>query len=198
MDIETFVRENVHVPYCISFFDGSNNYSYSLNFYKNSDNMIIDCIKDVMVKKYDNYKIYIHNLARFDGIFLLRILANLGKCNPIIHDGKLISIGFSYKGYNVTFRDSKQLLTSSLRELAKSFGVEVQKSIFPYKFVNENNLTYNSHVPDFSFFIIFQNLNILITLKILKIKHEILKLKLLNIVKSIVFLCTKLFLNLMN
>jgi DNA polymerase type B, organellar and viral len=63
-----------------------------------------------MIKKYDNYKIYIHNLARFDGIFLLRILANLGECKPIIHNDKLITIGFKLKDYNISFRDSKQLL----------------------------------------------------------------------------------------
>src|ERR1700679_2634001 len=106
--------------------------------------MIIQAIKDLMVKKYDNYKIYIHNLARFDGIFLLRILVNLGECKPIIHKDKLIQIGFRYKDYDITFRDSKQLLLQSLRDLGKSFRVESQKSIFPYTFVNENNLNYNA------------------------------------------------------
>jgi hypothetical protein len=114
--------------------------------------MIIQAIKDLMVKKYDNYKVYIHNLARFDGIFLLRILANLGECKPIIHNEKLISISFKYKDYNLTFKDSLQLLIKSLRDLGKSFGVDTQKSIFPYDFVDERKLNYISHVPEFKYF----------------------------------------------
>jgi hypothetical protein len=117
--------------------------------------MLITAIKDIMIKKYDNYQIYIHNLARFDGIFLLKIIASIVKpedCNPIIHNGNIISIGVSYKDYNITFKDSKQLLIGSLRDLGKVFGVETQKSIFPYNFVNENNLDYIGEVPDFKYF----------------------------------------------
>jgi DNA polymerase elongation subunit (family B) len=152
MDIETFLKDGVHVPYCICFYDGKNEFSYYLNYYKNSEDMIIACIKDLMVRKYDNHKIYVHNLSNFDANFLLKILANLGVVKPIIHHNSLISINFKYNGYDVTFRDSQQLLIRSLRELGKAFGVETQKSIFPYTFVNENTLTYNSHVPEFEYF----------------------------------------------
>ena len=127
MDIETFVKDGIHVPYCICFYDGENEFSYYLNYYKNSEDMIINCIRDLMVKKYDNYKIYIHNLSGFDAIFLLKILANLGYLKPVIHHDSLISIKFKYNGYVVTFRDSHQLLIASLRSLGKTFGVEVQK-----------------------------------------------------------------------
>lgn len=152
MDIETFIKDGIHVPYCISWFDGEHCFSYYLTDFKDPNSMIIQSIKDLMIKKYDNYKIYIHNLARFDGIFLLRILVNLGECNPIIHKDKLIQIGFRYKDYDITFRDSKQLLLQSLRDLAKSFGVNTQKSIFPYTFVNERKLNYNAWLPEFKFF----------------------------------------------
>jgi hypothetical protein len=106
--------------------------------------MIINALKDLMVKKYDNYQVYIHNMARFDAIFLLKILVNLGICKPIIHNQKIISINFKYKDYNITFKDSLQMLISSLRILGHSFGVDIQKSIFPYSFVNESRLNYNS------------------------------------------------------
>jgi len=56
--------------------------------------MLIAAINSIMCKKYDNYKIYIHNMSGFDGIFLLKILANLGECQPIIHNDKIISITF--------------------------------------------------------------------------------------------------------
>lgn len=114
--------------------------------------MIINCIKDLMVRKYDNHKIYIHNLSGFDANFLLKILANLGTIKPIIHHDTIISINFKSNGYEVTFRDSQQLLIGSLRSLAFAFSVEVQKYIFPYSFVNENRLKYNGHVPEFRYF----------------------------------------------
>lgn len=114
--------------------------------------MIIQSIKDLMVRKYDNYQVYIHNLAKFDGIFLLKILAELGQIKPIIHHRDIISIGFKYNNFNITFKDSLQILIVSLRNLAKAFGVDTQKSIFPYTFVNENNLDYIGPVPEFKFF----------------------------------------------
>lgn len=152
LDIETFIKDGVHIPYVINWYDGEINKSYYLTDFKNSTIMIKEAIKNIMVKKYDNYVIYIHNLSNFDAVFLLRILAELGIIKPIIHHGDLISINFKFKNYNVTFRDSHQILLSSLRKLAKSFGVETQKGIFPYRFVNENNLDYNGPIPDFKYF----------------------------------------------
>jgi DNA polymerase type B, organellar and viral len=114
--------------------------------------MLTQAIKDLMIKKYDNYKVYIHNLANFDAIFLLKILTELGQIKPIIHHGDLISINFKFNNYNITFRDSYQLLITSLKNLGKVFGVDTQKSIFPYKFVNENNLDYVGSIPDFKYF----------------------------------------------
>jgi hypothetical protein len=114
--------------------------------------MLSQAIKDIMCKKYDNYQIYIHNLAGFDAIFLLKILSNLGLIKPIIHNGELISIGFKFKDYNITFKDSYKLILGSLKNLAKVFGADTQKSIFPHLFVNENNLDYIGEVPDFKYF----------------------------------------------
>jgi hypothetical protein len=114
--------------------------------------LLTQAIKDLMVKKYDNYKIYIHNMAGFDSIFLLKILVGLGTIKPIIHHGELISINFKFKNYIVIFRDSLKLLIVSLRKLAKVFGVDNQKGIFPYNFVNENNLDYVGPIPDFKYF----------------------------------------------
>jgi DNA polymerase type B, organellar and viral len=133
LDIETYQnKDGIMIPYCICRYDGVNSYEYKLINYKSSKDMIIDCIKDIMVRKYDNYQVYTHNLSGFDGIFLLKILVELGKVKPLIHNEKIIMIGFKYNNYDITFKDSKQLLLISLRNLAKAFGVETQKSIFPY------------------------------------------------------------------
>ena len=152
MDIETLIKDGIMIPYCISWYDGENNYTYYLSNYKSSEDMIIHAIKDLMIKKYDNYIIYIHNLSGFDGIFLLKILVELGNIKPIIHHGDIISIGFKFNSYNITFRDSHQLLLASLRNLGKSFAVNILKSIFPYDFVNENNLDYIGSVPNINYF----------------------------------------------
>jgi hypothetical protein len=157
LDIETYQnKDGIMIPYCICRYDGVNSYEYNLINYKSSKDMIIDCIKDIMVRKYDNYQVYTHNLSGFDGIFLLKILVELGKVKPLIHNEKIITIGFKYNNYDITFKDSKQLLLISLRNLAKAFGVETLKSIFPYTFVNENNLNYIGEVPNINY---FDNLN---------------------------------------
>ena len=114
--------------------------------------MITQALMDLMIKKYDNYKVYIHNLANFDGIFLIKILTKLGYCKPIIHNDKIISITFYWKDYVIHFRDSKQLLIASLAKLGISFGVETLKTVFPYTFVNEDNLDYVGEVPEIKFF----------------------------------------------
>jgi len=152
LDIETFIKNGIHIPYVISWFDGEKSNSYYLVDFNSSDSLLTQAIKDLMAKKHDNYKVYIHNMAGFDAIFLLKILVELGNIKPIIHHGELISINFKFKNYIVVFRDSLKILLVSLRNLAKIFGVDTQKSIFPYSFVNENNLDYVGEVPDFKFF----------------------------------------------
>ena len=87
------------IPYVISWYDGENSKSYYLTDFKNSIIMIKTAIKEIMIKKYDNYIIYIHNLTNFDAIFLLKILADLGEIKPIIHHENLISINFKFNNY---------------------------------------------------------------------------------------------------
>ena len=92
-------------------------------------------------------------------IFLLKkLLQNnkINKINPIIKDGKFINLEVIYKigdnKYKITFRDSYLLLNSSLSKLSKAFnGINI-KGIFPYDFVNENNLNYIGNVPDIKYF----------------------------------------------
>jgi hypothetical protein len=44
IDIETFLNDGVHIPYCISLYDGINTFSYYLTDYKSSEEMIIQAI----------------------------------------------------------------------------------------------------------------------------------------------------------
>jgi DNA polymerase elongation subunit (family B) len=152
MDIETFIKDGIHIPYAISWYDGEKVFSYYLSDFTSYENMLKKALNDLMVKKYDNYRIYIHNLANFDAIFLLKILAKIAICKPIIHNDRIISIQLNYGDHVIYFRDSLQILIGSLAKLGKSFKVETVKSIFPYLFVNENNLDYIGNIPEINFF----------------------------------------------
>nr|WRO45312.1 hypothetical protein [Russula virescens] len=94
-------------------------------------------------------------MAKFDIIFLLKHLVKLGDVKPIIHNGRIISINLNYGKdleYRLQFKDNYLILLASLAKLTKGFGVDTQKSIFPFLFVNENNLNYIGQVPDFKDF----------------------------------------------
>jgi hypothetical protein len=155
MDIETKDINNEKVPYCVSIYDGEYKKSFYLLDYQTYEIMLEEAIKSLMIRKFDNYKIYLHNFSNFDGIFLLKILSNLSNnIRPTIRDGRLINIRFTYNNeYNLYFRDSYLILPSSLRKLVSSFNVE-SKGIFPYKFVNNEHipLNYVGKFPRFTFF----------------------------------------------
>ena len=131
LDIETFIKDNILVVYCISIFDGKRKNSFFLNDYKNVDDLIITALKSIMTRKYNGYNVYVHNLAKFDIIFLLKYLVKLGSIEPIIHNERIILIKFKFGKYQLQFKDSYLLLLASLMKLCKSFGVNNPKSIFP-------------------------------------------------------------------
>jgi len=156
IDIETIINNGLLTPYLIAFFDGKNLFSFYLSDYNSVEGMMLDCLKSILIRKYDGYKIYAHNLAKFDIIFLLKYLVKLGTIKPVIHNGKIISLTINFGkngGYQVEFKDSLLLLLGSLDSLSKSFKVENKKIIFPHLFVNENKLNYIGLVPAFNNFI---------------------------------------------
>lgn len=157
-DIETIDNDNIKVPYCVSIYDGSNYKSFYLSDFKNSDEMLVTAISYLLKRSYNGYKVYIHNLSHFDGIFLFRILSNYQNCKftPVLKDGKMISLRLSWKPspsslkvYSIEFKDSYLMLPISLKKLAKAFNIE-DKGIFPYKFVNK--LDYVGEIPPFKDF----------------------------------------------
>lgn len=109
-------------------------------------------MKDICIRKHKGFKIYLHNFSKFDAIFLIKYLANIGICKPINHKGKIISFSFkpNWKiGFNITFFDSYLLLPSSLDSLSKSFKFTNPKGIFP---VLLNDINYTGAVPIFDLF----------------------------------------------
>jgi hypothetical protein len=117
--------------------------------------MILDCLFSLFRRKYNGYKVYVHNLAKFDIIFLLKYLVQISKVEPIIHNGKIISLSVKYgdnNKYQIEFKDSYLILKSALIKLCKAFSVENPKTIFPYLFVNKDNLNYEGVVPEYKYF----------------------------------------------
>lgn len=157
LDIETRIINNVHSPYCISFFDGTSAWSYYISDYASIDEMLINALNSIIRPKYEGWNVYVHNGSGFDFIFLLKHVASLIKVDLIIKDGKFINIKLSWENgkrkYSINFRDSLLMLPSSLRKLAKAFGVE-SKGYFPFNFVNNFTvpLDYIGHTPNFSYF----------------------------------------------
>ena len=113
--------------------------------------MILETVVDICKRKYKDYKIYLHNFAKFDGYLLLKHLAQLGFFDPVVHKGRIIKCGFTLyeTGITVTFMDSYLLLTSSLRKLCKSFSVKTTKSFFPFLL---QDINYKGIVPDINLF----------------------------------------------
>jgi len=166
MDLETININNQLIPYLLCWYNGRKTYSYfitkpeeikDLNFFSSAEldqsisDMVSAAMKDICKKKYKGYRIYLHNFSKFDGYFLLKYLSQLGFCDPIIHKGKIISCKFTLieSGITVNFMDSFLVLTSSLKNLCKSFNIENPKSIFPFHL---NNINYQGVIPDFKFF----------------------------------------------
>src|SRR6266850_1733066 len=149
------IKNNVLIPYCISIYDGKIAYSYFISDFKDSQDLILTALKSILTRKYNGYNVYMHNMAKFDIIFLLKHLVKLGDVTPIIHNGRIISINLNFGKnleYRLQFKDSYLILLASLDKLTKGFIVETLKSIFPFLFVNEDNLDYIGEVPEFKYF----------------------------------------------
>jgi DNA polymerase type B, organellar and viral len=154
-DIETYIQDSILIVYCISIYDGKSKTNFYLSDYKNVDELIITALKSIMIRKYNGYNVYLHNMAKFDIIFLFKYLVELGVVDATIHNQRIININFNFgkdNQYQIQFRDSYLLLLHSLSKLCKAFKVENPKTIFPIFFVNENNLDYIGKVPGLKYF----------------------------------------------
>lgn len=122
----------------------------------------------MLVPKYHNFTFYVHNLGRFDVVFLLKILLDFNLSlekdkyivTPFYRDNQVLRLtvsiltkqGKKKSKINIHFVDSLNFLNSSLDKLCKDFEVETSKGIFPYSFVNKNNLNYVGPTPDMVFY----------------------------------------------
>jgi len=155
MDLETRIINQVMSSYCVSIYDGNTKISFYLRDFPSEKEMLRASIKYLMKRKYNNYRVFIHNFSNFDAVFLLTVLTDMGtKVQPLLRDGRYIDLRFNFANkYKLYFRDSLLLLPASLRHLAKEFDVE-NKGLFPYKFVNNSDISldYKGAVPSIDYF----------------------------------------------
>lgn len=162
MDIETIGinkgKGSLLTPYLLCWYDGAREQSHSYFIDPSLGeiairNIIYSAMRDICIRKYKGYKIYLHNFSKFDAIFLVKYLVMIGSCDPVIHKGKIISFSFKpnwKKDFgSIIFLDSYLLLPNSLRKLGDSFSIETVKSIFP---ILLNNINYQGAVPNFDYF----------------------------------------------
>jgi hypothetical protein len=152
-DIETYLKGDCSTPYACGFYDGKKSYKFYLTKYNNSEEMLLDCINSMLDPKYYGYTVYIHNLSKFDVYFIHRLLhVNFTVTGIISIDKDIISFTVNGEKSKLVFRDSITLLPDTLKNLGKSFKVKVTKGIFPYLFVNKDNLEYKDELPPYSYY----------------------------------------------
>lgn len=112
---------------------------------------------------------YVHNLGRFDGVFLIKGLLDSGfNVKPTLKENSILSLYISKryptivkdKGSDKTtfvvrrvkILDSLQLLTGSLANLSKNFGGKNVKSVFPYRFATLDHLDYVGPTPGIEYY----------------------------------------------
>lgn len=103
----------------IGFYDGEKYFLFpSINKFLNH----------ILTEKYHRYKIYFHNGGRYDFLFLIEKLFELGKVDMIQKSGGFIAIFFESKqGIKITFADSIALFPASLEKLINDFNIEYKK-----------------------------------------------------------------------
>lgn len=76
LDLETVNINGNLIPYAASYYDGKDTKAFYSNDYSDHNEMLKACIQSIMIRKYNGFKVYIHNFSKFDGIFYLIFLMN--------------------------------------------------------------------------------------------------------------------------
>ena len=150
--------DGIYVVYAAGFstYNKPTPTKFYLDSYKNSNDLIMDCIDQMTQTKYNKHYFYVHNLGNYDIYYLLKIILEdkSGKytLKYIFRDNKVLKLSITAQKSKsvkntIHFVDSYTLLTSSLDKLGKAFDVEVKKGVFPHHFINENTITYKGMTP---------------------------------------------------
>lgn len=154
MDVETIKINGELAPYLISAYNGTdymNSYAQVVEGVINQGELVASFITQLSTffGKAKTLTVYAHNLSSFDGIFLVRNLLSIGSVQPLIYNGRLISIQLRLpNGKTIIFKDSFLLLPNSLRKLCKAFNILMPKGHFPFLL---NDILYKGIFPAFKY-----------------------------------------------
>jgi hypothetical protein len=162
LDTETYFNEDEDISYVYAIGFKILNGEEKLIYIKEnqtSEELVIECLKYLLISRYNNYIFYVHNLSGFDVIFILKALIEYNSINglyfilePIFRDNKIIKLNIKIKSnkkyIKISLYDSYLMLPFSLESLAVSFNCKYNKTVFPYKFVSKSNLNYIGLTPN--------------------------------------------------
>lgn len=148
LDIETFIDNNKKfIPYCMCFI--LNNKEYYLYKDKDKDNLILDfLIKLSNISESSYIEFFIHNL-NFDGmLFIDSCFEKKIKVEIFSNKTNLYWLKIEFSKIIIKLRCSYKILPISVKKMGDYEGDKYKKLVFPYNFVNENNLDYIGKIPD--------------------------------------------------
>lgn len=75
LDLETYMSDNISKVFAIGFYTKTQGLkTFYINENLDSDELVIRCIDNLVTSKYSGYTFYVHNLGRYDIVFLIKIL----------------------------------------------------------------------------------------------------------------------------
>ena len=128
--------------------------AYYLGNNENSNNLVFRLFEDLFSQDTDGYTFYIHNLGRFDSVFLIKSLYNKEgyKLDITWKDNAIISIIIHKEGKKIYLLDSMRFVNVKLYDLLNSLNCSIQKGVFPHKFMNVKTLYYSGNIPESKYF----------------------------------------------
>ena len=101
--------------------------------------------------RFESATLIAHNGGGYDYQFLISELEEMELDYKIIprpsSDHKYISLEMTFERHSVNFIDFVCLIPGSLKGIAQSFQLEVQKGDFPHRFLTRETLSYTGRIP---------------------------------------------------
>jgi hypothetical protein len=147
-DLETTNDEEGNAtPYALGLYT---NGDYEEFYKKNDTHNIIKSFINYLDTLTHNAILYAHNGGRFDTRIILKDLLTTKKINNYLeNDNNIIKLDFyNKKGFNISFRDSKNFLEGSLNDLCKSYDTKTKKlnDTVKHDLINLKNCCLNSKI----------------------------------------------------
>lgn len=130
-DLETLVIDNIHVPTCYSIYSSThrislvNSVSSDVDILKKSEGLMDQFLSscESITKDLGKTIFYIHNLSRFDGLFILKAASSIkdAKITIVSRDKLYYKINITINKNNIEFRDSYLVAPLKLNDLSNLF-----------------------------------------------------------------------------